>query len=770
MDEKFERQLKDSRYLRRPMKPDTEYAGETRWVQKPALKSRILPLTENFDKLSMSGPGAFSVDLTNTVSGNGSVRIETPHQIPVKNPSNRAYAGASVTYPLDRENITEYNRLSVYMYLDSPGHPNAFISIALNNAGEHIMPAPGRYEGSHHITMTPGEWRRIVWEFPTIYRDCCTGFTVTLSLSGAQQRGGNTMSLYLDDMRLETVEPENSLGYDLRKDALAYCHSGYRAEDVKQALIQNSDADSFTVKDPSGREVFSGEAKGLEQGFKLLDFSDIKEPGYYTVHAGGISSMPFPIGDDAYRSAAWRILNFIFSERCGFDVPGIHTECHQDALCAHPADGRKITVCGGWHDAADLTQDTCNTIDVAWSVMDLAEAYKEKDGILYERALEEARWGLNWIMRTRFGDGYRHNGMVIGIWTNNMIGDFDDMTAAASNPPFTNFAAAGVCAKAAQIDWEDPLFTKWCLDCAVEDFDFGKQFMHVPNQKNPEIALYGQATVAAVMLYKATKQQNYLDGAADFARVILSCQEQRQREDLKNIRGFFYETRECKRILAYFHRSYEHLPVQALALLSETAPGHKDAANWKYGMELYAGYLKATLVPPYDLLASSIYEVDNTDYSSIYHEGSRAIGQPSMEEYNRQVRNGRKLSDQFYLRTFPAAYQFRGFHATLLSKAKAAAILSKTLGDAKLQYIAARQGEWILGMNPFAVSTVYGEGYDYALLYGALLGDVMGAVPVGIETFEDLDLPYFPMQVNCTYKEVWVHAAARLMWLIAEPD
>jgi hypothetical protein len=139
-----------------------------------------------------------------------------------------------------------------------------------------------------------------------------------------------------------------------------------------------------------------------------------------------------------------------------------------------------------------------------------------------------------------------------------------------------------------------------------------------------------------------------------------------------------------------------------------------------------------------------------------------------MEEYNRQTRNGRRLSDKFYLRTFPVAYQFRGFHATLLSKARAAAILSKSFNDERLQYIAARQGEWILGMNPFAASTVYGEGYDYHLLYGALLGDVTGAVPVGIETFEDLDLPYFPMQSNCTYKEVWVHAAARLMWLIAE--
>ena len=44
------------------------------------------------------------------------------------------------------------------------------------------------------------------------------------------------------------------------------------------------------------------------------------------------------------------------------------------------------------------------------------------------------------------------------------------------------------------------------------------------------------------------------------------------------------------------------------------------------------------------------------------------------------------------------------------------------------------------------MSTVYGDGYDYPPLYGAYAGNVVGAVPVGIETFENEDEPYFPMQ------------------------
>jgi len=66
------------------------------------------------------------------------------------------------------------------------------------------------------------------------------------------------------------------------------------------------------------------------------------------------------------------------------------------------------------------------------------------------------------------------------------------------------------------------------------------------------------------------------------------------------------------------------------------------------------------------------------------------------------------------------------------------------------------------------MSTIYGDGYDYPPLYGAFSGDVVGAVPVGIETFENDDEPYMPMQNNCTYKEIWVHTTARMIWLIAE--
>jgi hypothetical protein len=234
------------------------------------------------------------------------------------------------------------------------------------------------------------------------------------------------------------------------------------------------------------------------------------------------------------------------------------------------------------------------------------------------------------------------------------------------------------------------------------------------------------------------------------------------------LRGFFYESREKKRMLAYFHRSDEQMMVEGLSMLLTDAPYHADAGLWLASCKAYADYLRdlSEVIPPYGVLPAAVYELNNADFGGIYHEGA-AVGMPSMEEYNAEVRQGIHLGGNFYLRRFPVAYQFRGFHAVQMGKAKAALLLADLLKDPGLRVIGTRQLEYIIGFNPFAMSTIYGDGYDYPPLYGAYAGDVVGAVPVGIETFENDDEPYMPMQVNATYKEIWTHSTASVIWLLS---
>lgn len=771
-DTQLAKQLEESNYVRHTMKPDLKDAGITRWYQKEALKSREVPLIAEFENLRFSGPGKLGISHEVTRTGKGSICMDVPASLGEKSKdNNRAYASPEFTFPFDREDLRGYNRLSAWMYIDAPGVYLVFGGMKLHNEGEHIMPTPGRFEGQHFETYVPGEWRRIVWEIPDLYRDCVTGISFNLFLAGESAGAADRLRLYVDELRLDQVEAENSRGFTLRRNAIAYSHSGYKSDARKQALVQYVKDSSFKLYDEkSGSVAYEGKGKAMKNGFVVLDFSDLKTPGRYTIQVDNIVSKPFAIGDEAYLATAWRTLNYFYAERCGYDQPGIHQECHQDVFCFHP-DGRSLSVAGGWHDAGDMTQGVGNTSDGGIAMLELASAVKGKDQKLYDRLLEEARWGLNWIMRTRFGDGYRQGGLVIGLWTKNIRGDKDDMQAVARNNPSTNLAGAAFCAMAVpHFETTDPVFARWCRNCAIEDFDFAIEGLGMNNKSRNEVELAAQVTVTAMRLYEMTKDEKYLDYAANFSRTIVDGQQlERKKEWSIPLRGFFYETTEKKRAIAYYHQSKEHMMIQGLAMLLTQAPDHKYASLWKESCQAYADYMHdlAHLIEPYGILPSAVYELNNTDYSNVSQEG-RGIGDPTLEEYNAQVKNGIQLSKTHYLRRFPVAYQFRGFHAIHMGKAKAGFILARLLKDEELKHIATRQLEYIIGYNPYAMSTIYGDGYDYPPLYGAYAGDVVGAVPVGIETFENDDEPYFPMQNNCTYKEIWTHTTARVMWLVAE--
>jgi hypothetical protein len=771
-DAKLAKQLEDSCYLKATMKPFLEDAGITRWYEKEISATRALPLASDFEALRVSGTGTLHIDRNVTVSGSGSVRLDVPASLPVKNPSNRNYGFPEMIRPLNREDLKDYNRLSIWIYVDAPGFYTVFTGVTLYNEVKKIMPVPGRFEGQHLENVYPGKWQKVVWEIPDLYRDFVTGIGVSVMMPGSPLGASDSMRLYIDDMRIEKVEVENSRGFDLRRNAIAYSHIGYQTDARKQAVVQHTKSNAFKLQNEKGKVVFEG--KGQPQGnvFTVLDFSSIKTPGFFSLSIDGIHSKPFAIGDNAYIATAWRTLNFFYAQRCGYEQPGIHQECHLDVFCFHP-DGRSLSVAGGWHDAADLTQGVGNTSEAEIALLELAGAVKDKDPVLYDRLLEEARWGLNWTMRTRFGDGYRHGGLVKGIWTQNIRGDKDDMQSVARKEPFDNFIAASYCAEAVPyFEPVDAVFARWCRNSAIENFKFADEAMSEKlGGKTPETDISALAMVTAIHLYRITGEQSYIDKAAYYANIVMGCQQLERRTDWAiPLRGFFYESRPKARILAYYHRSQEHLRIQGLAMLLTDAPNHADASKWKVSCKAYSDDLHAIskLIEPYGILPAAVYEVDNTDYSNFSHEGPKDIGAPSLEEYNAQVQNGIKLSKTHYLRRFPIACQFRGFHAILEGKAKAAFILSRLFNDKELKDIATLQMEYIVGHNPSAISTIYGDGYDYPPLYGAFSGDVVGAVPVGDETLENDDEAYMPTQNNATSKEIWVHTTARMIWLMAE--
>jgi hypothetical protein len=136
--------------------------------------------------------------------------------------------------------------------------------------------------------------------------------------------------------------------------------------------------------------------------------------------------------------------------------------------------------------------------------------------------------------------------------------------------------------------------------------------------------------------------------------------------------------------------------------------------------------------------------------------------------YAAQVRAGLPLGDGWYLRAFPVWFARRGNYGVLLSQAKALSAAARARNDSAALDLARRQAEWVLGRNPFAQSTMYGEGYDWQQQYSVSSGDFVGSLPVGMQSRGDSDLPYWPSQNMYVYKEVWVHSASRWLWLMAD--
>jgi hypothetical protein len=231
--------------------------------------------------------------------------------------------------------------------------------------------------------------------------------------------------------------------------------------------------------------------------------------------------------------------------------------------------------------------------------------------------------------------------------------------------------------------------------------------------------------------------------------------------------GFFYTGPDKTRLLRYSHISREEAPVAALVRLCELFPDHPEWMTGYSAVTLYSEYFQKTMAQfaePYGMLANSVFQDD--EYLQVPERGAgRGM---TREAFREQVLNGVRAGDRHYVRLFPVWFEFRGNHGTVLTQAKAISAASHLRGSYALSALAQRQLEWVVGRNPFVQSTMWGEGYDYAPQYSAMSGDIVGSLPVGIQTRGNGDAPYWPTE-NChNWKEVWVHPVSRWFGLMRD--
>ncbi|MDR0349911.1 MAG: glycoside hydrolase family 9 protein [Tannerella sp.] len=775
-----------------PLTLDASKSFEAGNRQKTILYSQSFYQDKTLAGWQHAGLGGISFSDKRTVGDRQSLRLEFPSftgqraQGPPSDLDYATYGSIRTSYPVNGENWQKYNRIEFYIYPDCEGARVVNLNFSFEN--DNKSGKEGRHSASHLINLVNRQWNRCFFELGEYNRGNVKSIGFNCTVKGKDRATGDTFVYYIDKIELQQIEdPEIVSGWMPGNNRIVYSTTGYMLNDRKTAIanLKNKQTGHFELVDAkTGQVAFTGNISNRETtigNFDILDFSRLNQPGSYKLRAGQVETQPFLIGENIWENSLWRVLNFIFCQRCGYPVPGKHGTCHTDLCAVH--NGIRISYGGGWHDAGDLSQQTLQTGDVTYSLLEAFNCFKDKNPLLAARMLEEAEWGLEFILRTRFGDGYRASSAGLLIWLDGMFGTQDDIsTVRKQNIPFDNFLYAGYEAYAAMTIDRDPMLQEYLRRIAKEDFEFAMQrhketgygeFLHFYEHGYNTSESQYMATIswAAGMIYKLTREQQYAETAAEYIRFTLDCQRTEPLNDANQTKGFFYRDKSRQSIVHYVHQSREQVYMQALALLCETQPHHADYGRWAQSIRLYGDYLKGMMqyTSPYGMLPGGVYHINEYRDSASFYCLHLFPPKNATELYVEQVRKGIKLDREHYMKRFPVWFSiFNGNTAVHLSAGKAAAICGKFLKDETLLNIGHEQMYWTVGKNPFGQSLIYGEGHNYPQMDSFSSGEMVGEMPVGIRSLDNEDIPYWPQTNNACYKEVWVTSAGKWISLAVE--
>jgi hypothetical protein len=694
-----------------------------------------------------------------------------------------------------------YNRLSLWCYV----HPTDAAIMRTNQLSfgfvcDGAEAGPVDPVALHYVgDLTPGQWNRIIWEFPEIKRDRVSQFRVFQPTSGISVRGAPSRITYdFDELCLELVDAEPVDGWVVTEGKTAYCHVGYQPGAQKIAIAPPGPDDFSLVDAATGETAVTLAAEkvtGRRGTYSVLSFGSFDHPGRYRLVHGGSATGEFVIADDAWDRVVEATLNAFCGFRCGFAIPGVHDACHLDVFAEH--DGERRVVGGGWHDAANMTQAPNRTFLSIYALLELHESLLARGaGDLARRALEEARWGIDWLLQTRFGPGLRVLYGDYSYYTDAVPGTIDDVVqdsrGGVGTDPWLNTLSALAGARAARtLRGSNPELSDTLIAAAAQDYDAVVADIAPPAEATPRQInepswrdQIGYLTLASVELYRATSEQKYATHAARLARWLVGTQERRFVDGIP-VTGYFYEDAGRSRIVHEYHNGFEDSGLLALAALCETLTDHPEWMDWYAGLSIYAEYFcakGAEASGPFGVIPAAVWrraDIDAPWPDNVIGAPIAAMGPspnyptpPTPELIRRQMLDqfeaGTDLGSDHRLRVFPLWYDNtrHGSSNVHLGKTIGLAAAGRVLGRPATTDLAGRQVQWLLGTNPFSRSLMYGVGYDYWQNFTVSLPNLVGGVSLGFNSYRD-DSPAWGNNALFPYKELWVFSSCRMAHVLA---
>ena len=742
-------------------KPDYSRSLDARQQAKPVLESRdIVPAPEDVHLHGIGRNEYLTMCFPNMTDKRATGSPDDPDYA--------TYGNCALTVDLHGEDLSAFNRIRFRVFPECEGTSRSGLALGFGGVA------------NHYVNLVNGTWNDCILEIADLPRDSVSHLTFSAALRGRDATTGEYRKIEISDIRFERVaEPEHTSGWQPLDGRIIISGSGYLPGSDKTALVSAATARgcrSFKLL-CDGRKVFRGRLHKVRNGlgaFAVADFSDFDKEGEYVLRIGRTESAPFRISNSIWTGTQWRLLNYIYGQRCGCEVPGVHSKCHQDLFADH--DGRSICYGGGWHDAGDLSQQTLQTGDVAFALLEAYSAAKDSDPELAEALLQEARWGLEFIDRCRFEDGWRASSMGLLHWTDCEVGTMDDIhTVRTQNNAFDNYLYAAYEAYAAIVLSDEHYGRLAREDFAFAEEKFGKdgfdRFPHIMEHSfnSSESLQMAAASWAASMLFKLTGEEGYASKAREYIDYVLACQQTEPLSD--GTCGFFFRNTSRTVPVHFIHQSKDQLFSMALSGICRTQKEHPDFQRWDAAFRLYGDYIKGLMkwTAPYGMIPSGVYRSGEYDDEDAFNRLHIFAPDDARERFDKQLENGIKIEDGWYIKRFPVWFNiYNGNNSVILSTGKAAAVCGNYFGDGDLLQAGLEQLYWVVGKNPFGQSMIFGEGWDYPQMNSFSCGEFTGEMPVGIKSTGDLDIPEWPAVNNACYKEVWVTSAGKALSLISE--
>jgi hypothetical protein len=357
-----------------PLPETVENSARYRWENKPVLESRLLDDAETTTNWLHDDLGEMSFSTERAKDGSQSVRLQSPTKGGAATKDHRSWGYCSAIRKVGGEDWSRWNRVSLWIYPDLPGHKNVSVYLDVYNNGDAT--GKGGARARDNILLKNQQWNHVVSEIEYLPRTNVMSVVIRARLHGNEPGASETMTYYVDQLELQRVAPDQNSGWNVAPGSIAFSHTGYPVGSPKSALASDLAAKDFKVINADTKKTVL--AKSVESvsnpvtgKFQVMDFSEVRVPGTYYIEAGDRKTRTFRIDDNVWSGSLAKAINFFYTERCGFAVPGVHDVCHMDWIAYNGE--QKVSVNGGWHDAGDLSQGLYNTAEATRSMFELAE-------------------------------------------------------------------------------------------------------------------------------------------------------------------------------------------------------------------------------------------------------------------------------------------------------------------------------------------------------------------------------------------------------------